>query len=69
MQGKVVIFIDHTPFVLIVPMTFWNGFEATGDANKRFIYITFIRILRIVMFVIAVFYRRFTSPLRRLIRN
>lgn len=55
MQGKVIVLVDHTPFVLIVPMTFWNGFEATGDAYERFIYISSVRILRIVMITIAVF--------------
>lgn len=54
-EGRVVILVDHTPFVLIAPMTFWNGFEATGDVYERFIYVTFIRLLRFLLLLVAVF--------------
>src|SRR5699024_8398468 len=54
-EGRVVILVDHTPFVLIAPATFWSGFEATGDVYERYIYVTFIRILRFVLLLFAVF--------------
>lgn len=54
-EGRAVILVNHTPFVLIVPMTFWNGFEATGDVYERFIYVSSIRILRLILLLIALF--------------
>src|SRR5699024_763454 len=54
-EGRIVILVDHTPFVLIVPMTFWNGFEATGDTYERFNYVMFIRVLRLTLLLVAVF--------------
>lgn len=42
LEGKVAIFVDNTPFVLIVPMTFWTGLQAAEDYYERSIYTTFI---------------------------
>lgn len=54
-EGKVAILVDNTPFVLIVPMTFWNGLQAVDDYYERFIYSTFIRVLRYIMFNAAIY--------------
>ncbi|NRF93210.1 spore germination protein [Paenibacillus frigoriresistens] len=46
LEGKVAICVDNTPFVLIVPMTFWSGLQAAEDYYERFLYATFIRWIR-----------------------
>ncbi|MNB81193.1 Spore germination protein A1 [compost metagenome] len=46
LEGKVVIITDNTPFVLILPMTYWTGLQAVDDYTDRFIYATFVRWIR-----------------------
>ncbi|MBY0013426.1 spore germination protein [Paenibacillus typhae] len=46
LEGKVVIITDNTPFVLIVPMTYWSGLQAVDDYTDRYIYATFVRWIR-----------------------
>ncbi|MCM3587821.1 spore germination protein [Mesobacillus maritimus] len=53
LEGKVSILVDNTPFVLIVPMTFWSGLQAAEDYYERFIYVTFIRWIRYTLFNIS----------------
>jgi Bacillus/Clostridium GerA spore germination protein. len=53
LEGKVAILVDNTPFVLIVPMTFWTGLQAVEDYYERSIYTTFIRFVRYILFNIA----------------
>nr|WP_313770596.1 spore germination protein [Bacillus sp. S/N-304-OC-R1] len=55
LEGKVAIFVDNTPFVLIVPMTFWGSLQAAEDYYERFIYTTFIRIIRFTLLNISQF--------------
>jgi hypothetical protein len=55
MEGKVAIFVDNTPFTLIVPTTFWSGLQAVEDYYERPIYTTFIRWVRYILFNIALF--------------
>lgn len=55
LEGKVVILVDNTPFNLIVPMTFWSGMQAVEDYYERFIYSSFIRIIRYALFNISLF--------------
>jgi len=54
-EGKVAILVDNTPFALIVPMTFWSGLQAVEDYYERFIYTTFIRWLRYILFNFSLF--------------
>lgn len=56
LEGKIAIFIDNTPFVLIVPMTFWGGLQAVDDYYERSIYTTFIRFIRYSLFNIALLF-------------
>ncbi len=49
LEGKVAIFEDGIPLVLLVPMTFWTSFQAAEDYYQRFIYTTCIRLLRILL--------------------
>lgn len=53
LEGKVAILVDNTPFVLIVPMTFWTGLQAVEDYYERSIYTTFVRFVRYSLFNIA----------------
>ncbi|MEH7117159.1 spore germination protein [Neobacillus vireti] len=55
LEGKVAIFVDNTPFVLIVPMTFWTGLQAAEDYYERSIYTTFIRFIRFILINISLF--------------
>lgn len=55
LEGKVAIIVDNTPFVLVLPMTFWSGLQAAEDYYERFMYTTFIRIVRFVLFNVAQF--------------
>ncbi len=53
LEGKVAIMVDNTPFVLIVPMTFWTGLQAVEDYYERSVYTTFVRLIRYSLFNIA----------------
>jgi spore germination protein KA len=46
LEGRVVIMIDQSPFVLIVPMSYWAGLQSAEDYHERFFYMTFIRWIR-----------------------
>ncbi|QQE79658.1 spore germination protein [Alicyclobacillus sp. SO9] len=54
-EGKCAILIDGDPFVLIVPMTFWSGFQAAEDYYERFIYTTVVRWLRFGLLNLSIF--------------
>jgi len=56
LEGKVAIFVDNSPFVLVVPMTFWSGLQAADDYYERSIYTSFIRIIRYCLFNIALLF-------------
>ncbi|MDP4107639.1 MAG: spore germination protein [Bacillota bacterium] len=53
LEGKVAILVDNTPFVLIVPMTFWAGVQAAEDYYERSLYTTFIRWIRFILINIS----------------
>ncbi|MCR2822515.1 spore germination protein [Lederbergia panacisoli] len=55
LEGRVAIFVDNTPFVLIAPMTFWSGFQSAEDYYERFVYTSFIRFIRFFMFNVAIY--------------
>ncbi|QYR24300.1 spore germination protein [Paenibacillus sp. sptzw28] len=46
MKGKVAIMVDNSPFVLIVPFTFWNAFQANEDYYLMYSSATFVRAIR-----------------------
>ncbi|WP_109685896.1 spore germination protein [Tumebacillus permanentifrigoris] len=53
LEGRVAIFVDGTPFVLIVPTTFWQLLQANEDYYERFQMATLIRWLRYMLLFIA----------------
>lgn len=53
-QGRLAILMDHSPFAIVVPITFFSFFQAVDDYNFRWITSSFIRILRFLSLVVAV---------------
>jgi spore germination protein KA len=54
-EGRFVILVDGTPFVLIVPTTFSYFLVAAEDYYDRFYFATFVRMLRYFAFALALF--------------
>ncbi|MCX7921691.1 MAG: spore germination protein [Clostridia bacterium] len=52
-EGRIVILVDNSPFVLIVPTVFANLLTSAEDYYERFFYITLLRILRYISFGVA----------------
>ncbi len=52
--GKVVIVVDNTPHVLIVPGTITNFLKSTDDYNERFLVSTSVRILRLIAIIMSI---------------
>ncbi|MRN53475.1 spore germination protein [Paenibacillus monticola] len=55
LEGRVAIFVDGTPFVLIAPTSFFMFFHAVEDYYQRFDISTFIRLLRFMCLIISLF--------------
>lgn len=55
LEGKVIIIVDNSPFVLILPTFFVDFFHTPDDYYEKNINISFVRILRLIAFLIAVF--------------
>lgn len=55
LEGKIVIVVDNSPFCLILPTFFIDFFHTPDDYYEKNINISFIRILRLIAFLIAVF--------------
>jgi spore germination protein KA len=53
LEGRVAIFVDNTPFVLIVPTNFWQYIQASDDYYSRYWVGTFFRIVRYFAFIIS----------------
>ncbi|QRG70617.1 spore germination protein [Brevibacillus choshinensis] len=55
LQGRIVIVADHSPWVLVGPMTLASFFHSPDDYSMRWIISSFIRMLRFVSFLISIF--------------
>jgi spore germination protein KA len=53
LAGRVAILVDGSPNALLLPMTFWSGFQAAEDHYERFIYVSAVRFLRLLLAVLA----------------
>lgn len=53
-DGRIALFMDGSPTVLIMPTTFFAFYQSTDDYNSRWISSTFVRLLRLASFVIAI---------------
>ena len=55
LEGKVVILVDMSPYALILPSFFIDFFHTTDDYYQKGLNTSFIRIIRLFAFLIAVF--------------
>ncbi|MCM3628332.1 spore germination protein [Paenibacillus glycanilyticus] len=55
LEGKVAILVDTSPYVLIVPMTFWSGMQSSEDFYIRWPIATFVRWIRFLFVHFAIF--------------
>jgi hypothetical protein len=55
LQGRVAIFTDNTPFVLLVPMTFWSHFYAAEDYYHRWPLASLLRSIRFIAFLLSLY--------------
>ncbi len=53
LEGRVAIFVDNTPFVLLAPSYFWEFFQASDDYYSGFLAGSFFRSIRYVAFLIS----------------
>lgn len=54
LEGRVVILVDTTPFVLIIPTVFWNFLQSTGDYYERYFTGSFLRWIRFLAVFLSV---------------
>ncbi|OAK73864.1 spore germination protein [Lederbergia galactosidilytica] len=54
LEGRVAIFVDGTPFVLLAPAVFIQFFQSVEDYYARFDIATALRFLRIVTFLLSI---------------
>ena len=55
LEGKVVLLVDTSPYALILPSFFFDFFHTTDDYFQKNINTSFIRIIRVFAFFIAIF--------------
>ena len=55
MSGRIALIVDGSPFVLTLPYVFIEGLQSTDDYLHTPYYATFIRLLRLVAFISAIF--------------
>ncbi len=54
MEGRIILLIDGSPFVLIVPIVFAQFFQSASDYAERYDSATLLRILRYICFIILI---------------
>ena len=54
LDGKVVIIVDHSPYALILPSFFIDYFHTIDDYYQKGIHVSFIRIIRLLAFLISI---------------
>lgn len=55
LEGKVILVVDNSPEVLILPTFFIDFFHASDDYYQKQLNISFIRIIRLIAFIISIF--------------
>jgi len=53
LEGKVAILTNGSPFALILPITFWSGFQSADDYFERFVFVALTRFVRYIMMFIS----------------
>ena len=55
LEGKAVILVDNSPYVLILPNLFFDFFHTPDDYYQKSLNTTFIRLIRLFAFIISIF--------------
>ena len=55
-EGRIAIIVDTSPFVLIVPVTFWDFLTAGEDYYSKFYFASFVRMLRYVCLAVTMLF-------------
>ena len=55
LEGKIILLVDNSPEVLILPTFFIDFFHASDDYYQKRFNVTFIRFIRLIAFLIAIF--------------
>ena len=55
LEGKIVLIVDNSPEVLLLPTFFIDYFHTSDDYYQKPLNISFIRIIRLIAFLIAIF--------------
>jgi spore germination protein KA len=55
LEGRAALIVDGSPFVLTMPMLFIENFQTSEDYVVRAYYASFLRVLRLIAFVISLF--------------
>lgn len=55
LEGRIAIFVDGTPFVMIAPITIWQLLQASEDYYERFYISNLIRWMRFAFMLIALY--------------
>lgn len=55
LEGKIIIITDNSPDILILPTFFIDYFHTSDDYYQKSLNISFIRIIRLIAFIIAIF--------------
>lgn len=55
LNGKIIILVENTPFILIMPTVFIDYLHTSEDQYQKSVSITFTRILRILALIITIF--------------
>ena len=55
LEGKIAIIVDNSPYIMIIPTFFIDFFHIPDDYYQKPFNVTFIRIIRFISFLIAIF--------------
>ncbi|MBR5369976.1 MAG: spore germination protein [Bacilli bacterium] len=55
LEGKVIVLVDNSPYALILPSFFIDYFHSIDDYFQKSFNTSFIRIIRVIAFLIAIF--------------
>ena len=55
LEGKAIILVDNSPYALILPNFFLDCFHTVDDYYQKAIHTSFIRVIRLLAFFIAIF--------------
>ena len=55
MEGKVIVMVDNSPYILILPSLFFDFFHTPDDYYQKSFNTSFIRLIRMIAFFISIF--------------